>query len=124
MEREYFDKLKQLDPLEFSLRRKSGIPLPDLSSFVTGLQRPTTPPPKNSYSTIVVPKNTTVPVTMAGNVLPPPPDAPARYAPLVLVVVLNALPSKYSARIKTWGSDEEITTEEHVDQFNDFIDRE
>ena len=29
LEREYFDKIKELDPYEFLLRRKSGIPLPD-----------------------------------------------------------------------------------------------
>ena len=60
---------------------------------------------------------------MAGNV-PPPPAAPARYAPLVLPAAFHDLHSKYVARIKTWGSDEDITVEEHVDQFNDFIDRE
>ena len=46
---------------------------------------------------------------MAGNV-PPPPAAPARYAPLVLPAVLHDLPTKYAAKIKTWGSDEDSTT--------------
>jgi len=49
---------------------------------------------------------------------------PARYAPLALLAVLHDLPSKYAARIPTWGGDEEITAEEHVDKFNEFIDRE
>jgi hypothetical protein len=49
---------------------------------------------------------------------------PARYAPLALPAVLHDLPSKYAARIPTWGGDEEITAEEHVDRFNDFVDRE
>ena len=48
----------------------------------------------------------------------------SRYAPLVLPAVLNAIPSKYSVRIKNLGSDEEFIAEKHVDQFNDFIDRE
>ena len=66
------------------------------------------------------PKITTVPLTMAGN----PPAAPTRYAPLVLPTILHDLPSKYTARIKTWGSDEDITTNDNVDQCNAFIDRE
>ena len=48
----------------------------------------------------------------------------ARYSLLVLPAVFHDLPSKYAARIPTWGSDEEITAEEHLDRFNDFIDRE
>ena len=113
LERESLDRLKELDPFEILLRSKFGFPLPDWSSIVTGQQRPTTAPPNSSSpSTVVVPKTTTVPVIMAGNVPPPP----ARYAPLVLLAVLNALPSKYFARLKTWGSDEDITTEVHVEQ--------
>lgn len=115
LEREYLDNLKELDPFEI-LQRKSGFPLPNWSSNVTGQQRPTNLPPNNpSSSTTDVPKTSTVPVIMAGNVPPPPAVAPARYAPLVLLVVLNALHRKYSSRIKTLGSDEEITAEEHVD---------
>jgi len=49
---------------------------------------------------------------------------PARYAPLALPVILHDLPSKYAARVPTWGGDEEITAEEHVDRFNDFVNRE
>ena len=125
LERESLDRLKELDPFEILLRSKIGFPLLDWSSIVSGQQRPNNPPPNSSSSSIiVVPKTTTVLVIMAGNVPPPPAAAPARYAPLVLPVVLNALLSKYSAKIKIWGSDEEITAKEHVDQFNDFIDRE
>ena len=54
---------------------------------------------------------------------PPPPIGPTRYAPLVLPNVLHDLLDGYSTRIKTFGSEEEISAEEHVDQFNDFIDR-
>ena len=118
------DKLKKLDPFEKNLRSKIGFPLLDWSSIVSGQQRPNNPPPNSSSSSItVVPKATIVPIIMARNV-PPPPAAPARYAPLALPVVLNSFPSKYFARIKTWVIDEEITTEEHVDLFNEFIDRE
>lgn len=49
---------------------------------------------------------------------------PARYASLALPAVLHDLPSKYAARFPTWGGDEDITTEEHLDRFNDFADRE
>lgn len=62
---------------------------------------------------------------MVGVVPPlPSPVAPKRYAPLVLHVVIHDLPSKYLAIIKTFGSEEEITIKEHVDEFNDFIDKE
>lgn len=125
LERDYSDRLKELDPFEILLRSKSGFPLLNWSKIVTGQERPNNPPPNSSFSsTVVVPKTTTVPVIMAENVPPPPADALARYAPLVLIVSLNPLPSKYFARIKTRGSDEEITVEENVDQFNNFIDRE
>lgn len=49
---------------------------------------------------------------------------PTRYAALALPTVLHDLPSKYAARNPTWGGDEEITVEEHVDKFNDFADKE
>jgi len=41
-----------------------------------------------------------------------------------IITVPHDLPSKYAARIPTWGGDEEITVEEHVDRFNDFANRE
>ena len=135
LERYYFEKLKELDPFEFLLKIKSAIPLPEWSSFLSGLQRPTTPPPNSSSSPTIFPKNqkqmssdfpphTSVPIIMVGIVPPPPPIIPTRYVPLFLPTILHYLPSKYLARIKTFGSEEEITAEEHVYQFNDFIDGE
>ena len=61
---------------------------------------------------------------MDGIVPPPLPVGPTSYAPLFLPVVLRDLPDGYSTRIKTFGSEEDISSEENVDQFNDFIDRE
>lgn len=49
---------------------------------------------------------------------------PARYSPLAFPAILHDLPSKYVARIPTWGGDEDITREENVDKFNDFVDKE
>lgn len=43
---------------------------------------------------------------------------------MFLPISLHDLPSKYAIRIPTWGSDEEITTEEHVDRFNDSANKE
>jgi len=40
---------------------------------------------------------------------------PARYAPLVLPIVLHDLPQGYSTRIKNFGSEEGITPKQHVD---------
>lgn len=104
LEKESLDKLKELDPFEVLLKIKAGLPLPNWSSIVSGPPRPNNPPHNSSspsFSTI--PKATTVPFTMA-IIVPPPPIAPARYAPLVLPIVLHDPPSKYAARIQTWGS--------------------
>lgn len=98
------------------LKSKAGLPLPNWSSIVSGLQKPSSPPHINSSSSF-----SATPTTI---VHPPAMATPARYAPLVLPAVLHELSSKYAARIPTWGSDEEILAEEFVDRFSDFIDRE
>jgi len=116
LEKESLDKLKELDPFKVLLNSKAGLPLPNWSSFVSGLQKPSSPPHISSSSSVpVIPITIVPPLIMA---------APARYAALVLPIVLHNLPSKYAARIPTLGSDEEITAEEHVYRFNDFVDRE
>lgn len=43
LEREALDKLKELDPFEDLLKSKAGLPLPNWSIFVTGLQSPSSP---------------------------------------------------------------------------------
>lgn len=58
---------------------------------------------------------------MAGVPPPPPPAGLARYAPLVLTTLLHDIPQGYSNRIKTFGGEEGITAEKHVDQLSDFI---
>lgn len=133
---EALDKLKELDPFKVFLESKASLPLPNWSSFVSGLQnlsslphissssftipsrlhKPSNPPRIISSSSVpVIPTTIVPPLIMA---------TPARYAPLVLPIVLYDLPSKYAARIPTWGGDEEIIAEEQVDKFNDFADRE
>ena len=135
---EDLNKLKELDPFEVLLKSKTDLPLPNWSTFVSGLQSPNSPfrtstlssasaspgssqslgnPPLISFGFTVpiVPIITSPPFIMA---------IPTRYAPLALLAVLHDLPSKYAARIPTWGGDEDITSEEHVDRFNDFVDRE
>ncbi len=120
------------------LKSKAGLPLPNWSSFISGLHKPSSPPHISSSSYVSTipsgfhkPRNPphisssssvpVIPVTIVPSLIM---VAPTRYAPLVLPVVLHDLPSKYSARIPTWGSDEEITAKEHVDKFNDSVDRE
>ena len=116
LEKDSLDQLKELDPFEVLLKSKVGLPLPNWSSIVSGLQKPSSPPHISSSSSVSFTPKTTFHLSSM--------VAPAMYAPLVLPVVLHDLPSKYDARIPTWGSDEEITTKEHVDIFNDFTDRE
>lgn len=120
------------------MKSKAGLHLPNWSSFVSGLQKPSSPlhiSSSSSVSTIPsglqkpsspphISSSSSVPIIPITTVPPLIMVAPTRYAPPVLPAVLHDLPSKYDARIPTWGSDEEITAEEHVDRFNDFVDRE
>ena len=46
----------------------------------------------------------------------------SRFSPLDLPSQLHDLPQNYTQRIKIYGAD--ITTQQHLDQFNDFIDLE
>ena len=135
LEEEDLNQLKELDPFEVLLKSKTGLPLPNWSSFVSGLQSPNSPFRTNALSSAFASPNS--PQTLSytsssptGHTIPvitAPPfimAIPARYAPLALPAVLHDLPRKYAASIPTWGGDEDITAEEHVDRFNDFVDRE
>ena len=48
----------------------------------------------------------------------------ARFNPLVLPAQLHDLPQGYSQRIRTFGAEGDITTQQHLDSFNDFVDLE
>jgi len=48
----------------------------------------------------------------------------ARFSPLVLPSQLHGLPQNYSKRIKTYNAEGYITTQQHLDRFNYFIDLE
>lgn len=138
LEREALDKLKELDPFEVLLKSKAGLPLPNWSTLVTGLQSPSSPHRISSSSFVSTipsgfqkPSNpphinssSSIPIIHVTTVLPLIMVVPTRYAPLALPTIFHDLPSKYAATIPTWGGDEEIIVEEHVDKFNDFIDRE
>ena len=69
LEKESLDKLKETDPFEVLLKSKSGLPLPNWSSIVSGLQKPKNPPHISSSSSSA-PTTTVHPPVMA---------APARY---------------------------------------------
>lgn len=117
-------------------KRRAGIHLPKWIYFIFELKIPithflsitstftityasliTTTPIVVSTSTSIV-----VISTMEGVPPPPPLAGPARYALLVLPAQLHDLPQGYSTIIKTFVREEGITAEQHVDQFNDFID--
>ena len=48
----------------------------------------------------------------------------ARFAPLALPSKLYELPQNYSQRIKNFGNEGDVTTQQHVVRFMDFIDLE
>ena len=48
----------------------------------------------------------------------------SRFTPLSLHAQLHDLPQGYSQRIRTFGAEGDITTQQHLDKFNDFIDLE
>ena len=47
-----------------------------------------------------------------------------RFTPLFLPTQLHDLPQGYSQRIRTYGAEGDITAQQHLDRFNDFIDLE
>jgi len=48
----------------------------------------------------------------------------ARFASLVLPVGLHDLPQNYAQRIKQFDAEGDITSQQHLDRFIDFIDLE
>ena len=48
----------------------------------------------------------------------------ARFVPLALPGQLHDLPPNYAQRIKSFGNEGDVTTQQHVDRFMDFIDLE
>lgn len=117
------------------MKIRAGIPLTEWISFIYELKFHVTQFPNitSSFTTsnsligtspIVVSTSTSTVTPIMARVPPPPPADPARYAPLVFPTQLHDLPQGYSTRIKTFGGEEGITVEHHVDQFNDFIDLE
>lgn len=48
----------------------------------------------------------------------------SRFNPLVLLAQLHDLPQGYSQIIRTFGAEGDITTQQHLDKFNDFVDLE
>jgi hypothetical protein len=48
----------------------------------------------------------------------------SRFSPLVLPAQLHDLRQNYSERIKTYNAEGDITTHQHLDRYNDFVDLE
>lgn len=105
-------------------RKEIGFPLLERSTFTLKTKVSITQAPSSTSTFITTPTSFifTPPVGISASISTM--AAPARYAPLVLPAILHDLPQGYSTRIKTFGSKEGITAEQHIDQFNDFIDLE
>jgi hypothetical protein len=48
----------------------------------------------------------------------------ARFAPLILPTQLHDLPQNYSQRIKLYDVEGNVSSQKHLDWFNDFVDLE
>jgi hypothetical protein len=75
-------------------------------------------PPIPSSSTASI---TTSPITHV-IIQPPPPIMAARYAPLVLVAALHAMPQDYQTRLSQFDSTGALNAQQHVDKMNDYFD--
>jgi hypothetical protein len=53
---------------------------------------------------------------------PPPPIMAARYAPLVLVAPLHAMPQDYQMRLPQFNARGPLSAQQHVDKMNDYYD--
>jgi hypothetical protein len=53
---------------------------------------------------------------------PPPPIMAARYAPLVLVAPLHAMPQDYQTRLPQFDATGPLNAQQHVDKMNDYFD--
>jgi len=54
----------------------------------------------------------------------PPRDMAAKFAPLMFPTQLHDLPHNYSQRIRLYDVEGNVSTQRHLDWFNDFIDLE
>jgi len=52
----------------------------------------------------------------------PPRAMEARFSPLVLPAQLHDLPQTYNRRIKSYDVEENVSSQKHLDWFNDFSD--
>lgn len=114
LEQVSLEKLNELDPFEFPLKIRVGIPLLERSSFISELKVHVKQFPTITFaftttltilittSHVVVSASTSTVVTSKMAQFPPPPHplGPPRYAPLVLSSLIHYLPQGYSNRIK------------------------
>jgi len=75
-----------------------------------------TPPNPSSSTTFI----TSPPITQV--IVQPPPIMVARYAPLVLVSPLHAMPQDYQTRLPQFDSTGPLNAQQHVDKINDYFD--
>ena len=49
-------------------------------------------------------------------------NMPARFSPLALLDQLHDIPQNYTQRIKNFGNEGDVATQQHLDRFTNFID--
>jgi hypothetical protein len=80
--------------------------------------------PTSSPKVVVNSPKASIPGQASIPIQNPPRVMAARFSPLVLPAQLHDLPQNYAQRIKTYGAEEDISAQQHLDRFNDFIDLE
>jgi hypothetical protein len=66
----------------------------------------------------------TVPIQTVQIAQNPPRAMATRFSPLVLPAQLHDLPQNYNQRIKSFDVEENVSSQRHLDWFNDFVDLE
>jgi hypothetical protein len=116
------DGVKSIDDLEFDIkfeqtlfRSKSESNLTEILFDEKKFQ---------SFISVVPIQTVVIPSQIVQPVQSPPKTMATRYAPLVLPAQLHDLPQNYNQRIKSYDAEENISSQRHLDWFNDFVDLE
>ena len=118
---EHIESFQDSDPLDFLIKNR-------LETQVQNIKSSSVPVHSKSPQT---PLKKLVPIfpihiPSSGIITYPLPSQQmaTRFAPLALPAQLHDLPQNYAQRIKSCGNEGDVTTQQHVDRFMDFIDLE
>jgi hypothetical protein len=114
------DLVANLDQALYQAHFQQSVELSSLTIVAASIKHQiihsTSPSPTSSTSSVTSPPITQVVVQ------PPPPIMAARYAPLVLVAPLHAMPQDYQTRLPQFDGTGPLNAQQHVDKMNDYFD--